>query len=360
MHQSEEAKVYKNVVLDSRWKILGQIGGGNFGLVFLAEDNVTKQHAAIKILKIEHAADHAVVREFLDEARFLQMLTRCTNVVESLGSGEYVHILTAANGMSVPLSAHYIAMEAAEGSLTRLLLDDTDVFTWPERLGVLRDVVLGIQQMHRHSVVNRDLKADNVLVFSAPKSSIVAKVADMGRAKSISEPRRATVTQYELPRGDWAFAAPEHIWCTGADEPVLLRATDLYHIGSVLFELAMGTGLTAEVIPAPVTIARKALTETREMRLKRYETIAPDLRIRFELAYENFAQRAPVLIRAEMTGMLRQLTDVQPMQRFRRVHGRPDCSESLDWLVRKIDVMILRLRAAETEARRHARKKAAV
>ncbi|KRC39992.1 protein kinase family protein [Oerskovia sp. Root22] len=356
--ENQEASAYVGVVLDSRWKIIEPLASGHFGIVYLAHDADTNEPAVIKILKVKHSGEPEHVQDFLDEARFLTVLAKCDNVVEMFGSGRYPHVMTStAGGFSAPVNAHYIAMEAADCSLTDLLVENTEVFTWPERLGILRDVVQGVQQMHQRSIVNRDLKAENVLVFSAPHNELVAKVSDMGRAKSTREARRSTIERYAIPRGDWRFAAPEHIWCVGSDDPLLLRATDLYHTGSVLFELVTGLGLTSVVLPTSAQIAASTWQLQPDQRTAQYELVMPDLRNRFELVYEQFAENVPRTIRTPLTALLRQLTDVDPMRRFRRVRGRPDCSDSLSWLINRIDVIALQLRRAEIEAKRRERKK---
>lgn len=358
--EQHEAKTYEGVVLDSRWKIVEALTSGYFAIVYLAYDAVTDEPAAIKILKIQRAGSPQFVSEFLDEARFLQLLSKCSNVVEIIGSGQYPHVMTSAAGLQSPIDAHYIVMEAAECCLADLLVDPPGVFTWRERLGVLRDVVQGVHQMHRRSIVNRDLKADNVLVFSAPHNAMIAKISDMGRAKNLGDSRRSPLWTYAQGRGALAFSAPEHVWCTGTDDPRLLRATDLYHIGSVLYELVTGMGLTSVVLPNSEEIAINMRQLPIEVRTEHYKLVEPDLRNHFELAYEQFAENVPRTIRTPLTNLLRQLTDVDPEQRFRRVYGRPDCSESLDWLINRIDVITAQLRRAEIEARRLERKKMTV
>jgi hypothetical protein len=83
---------------------------------------------------------------------------------------------------------------------------------------------------------------------------------------------------------------------------------------------------------------------TPDQRARDFTSQIPDLRDRYELAYEIFRGELPREISTEATALLRQLTDPDPTSRelavvFQRLPRRWD----LQWLLRKIDILTKRL-----------------
>jgi serine/threonine protein kinase len=229
---------------------------------------------------------------------------------------------------------------------------DYDGFSWLERLQVFRDAVKGTHQMHLRNVVYRDLKSENVLVFSRGHSGLQAKVADLGRARITTEPPRYLADDYLAGRGDLRFAAPELLWLQGATTEAAWRAVDLYHLGSLLFEIVTGVGITSAVLPDSQTIIRHANSMDPASRTIAYTTAMPDLRDRYAFAYEMFASEVPPAICAQAVWLLRKLTALDREQRFPSIQGKPQKGVGLEWLMRRVDILTLTLRNAQRQARR--------
>ncbi|HEY5937456.1 MAG TPA: protein kinase, partial [Kofleriaceae bacterium] len=87
-----------------RYRILGTLGEGGMGTVFLGEHTLIKRRVAIKILHRELATDSAVIERFMNEARAAGTLGH-PNIVESTDMG-FTH-------EHIP----YIAFEYLEGTL---------------------------------------------------------------------------------------------------------------------------------------------------------------------------------------------------------------------------------------------------
>lgn len=358
---ADESAMFVGKTLADRWHVVEELGRGGFGMVFGARDLRSGRHVAVKILRLTAGTDGKL--EFADEARFLRHLQGCERIIDLLDSGEEMQILTASTSqgaVELPLQFPFIVLELADGCLTDLLLLDTTVFEWVERLAVFRDAVKGIHQMHIHQVVNRDLKSENMLVFSHGSSSVRGKVADLGRARLLSEPARFQTDDYVSGRGDLRFAAPELLWLQGHDTEIGWRAVDLYHLGSLLHELGTGTGLTSMVLPDVRSHLNAVARISPAERAAAYAAAIPDLADALASAIELCVAAAPSSIKGLLRGLLLQLTHPIALRRFPRTEGRPNTGASLEWLIRRVDVMSLTLRNAERQTRQLARKGVAV
>ncbi len=100
-----------------------------------------------------------------------------------------------------------------------------------ERLMIVRDVALALADAHRHLIVHRDIKPNNILV---ERTSGHPMLLDFGIAKLIGEDGIELTAQRIGPMTP-AFAAPEQF----LGQPVSV-ATDVYQLGVLLFRLLAG------------------------------------------------------------------------------------------------------------------------
>lgn len=344
-----ESDLYLGAVLNGRWRVDGAKAAGGFSVVLHGTDLDSGSPIAVKILKIGSGAD--AEEEMRGEIRFLRRLQTCDRVVDIRGDGKHPLIVSAGPGGSVqlPIEVTFLVLELADACLTDLLVV-LDHVSWRERLQIFRDVVKGIHQMHLKRIASRDLKSENVLLFS-PNLKAVAKVADLGRARCTAEPPRFRAEEYLVGRGDLRFAPPELLWWQGTDDPGCWRAVDLYHLGSVLFELAVGHCLTSTVLPDALSILNSMASTPASIRKTGYDSRIADLRARMEFAWELFDAEVPGSIRPQASTLLRQLTDPDPSRRVHRIRGRAlPLDRGLEWLIRRADILRLTLAKADAQA----------
>ncbi|WP_179266382.1 serine/threonine protein kinase [Asanoa hainanensis] len=309
-------------------------GGGNFGLVFEALDTRNRQSVAVKVLSPTASSDG--VQEFADEGRLLKKLSRSSGVVDLINSGTESMVLPHVN-LEIPIQFH--VMELAAGALSELLQDESrrNSLSWIERIGLWRGAIKGIHQMHLARCVHRDLKSSNLLLFVHPFNRTVCKVADLGRARDLSEPARLSVQQYAIGRGDLRFAAPESIYLQNSGDAVAFRLEDLYGLGSILYELATGQGITSVALgfgPKLLEMSMKDFAAGQRRDLS-------GLRSEFNRALTVFEAEMPKVIRERATSLVRQLCNPVPEQRRPTFLGRPRAVDSdLTWLMRQADIMI--------------------
>ena len=133
-----------------------------------------------------------------------------------------------------------------------------------------------------------------------------------------------------MGRGDFRFAPPECLFAqAGADRKGCKRA-DLYGLGSLLFELVTGQGITSLALGFGPALVRQALNHALAGR----GIDLSSLRGKYADAYLLFEQEVPKGIRAPATALIKQLCDPVPDERIpkSRFGYRPVAENDLEWL----------------------------
>ncbi|WP_049796099.1 protein kinase [Frankia sp. EAN1pec] len=191
------------------------IGTGGFGLVFAARHVRLERPAAIKILVPEMAdseSELGVGREvFAAEARLLARLT-------------HPHIVRVFDYVE-RRDLCMIVMELCAGGTLRARASRGLAMAEVVAFGLA--MATALDAAHRSQVIHRDIKPDNVLFTS----DHTLKITDFGIAKIVE----TTTGRGNTIVGTPVYMAPEQF--TGAP---LRPATDLYALGTVLYELLSG------------------------------------------------------------------------------------------------------------------------
>ncbi len=201
------AEVTKGSVVDGRYTVLERIGSGGMADVWLADDSHLQRRVALKVLHARFAQDKEFVERFRREAEAAAGLQH-PNVVAVFDRGEID-------------GTYYIAMQYLEGRTLKQVIDAG--LTPEQAAGLIRQVLEGARFAHRHGVVHRDLKPQNVIVDAEGK----ATVTDFGIARAgVSE-----ITQAGSVMGTPHYLSPEQ-----AQGFEVTAVSDLYSIGVMLYE----------------------------------------------------------------------------------------------------------------------------
>ncbi len=198
-------------MLDARYRLLRRIGSGGMADVWLAEDTHLQRQVALKVLHRRFAQDREFVERFRREAEAAAGLQH-PNIVAVYDRGDVD-------------GTYYIAMQLLEGHSLKELID---AGLSPEQaVGLVRQVLEAAGFAHRHGVVHRDLKPQNVIVDAEGK----ATVTDFGIARAGA----SEITQTGSVMGTPHYLSPEQ-----AQGMEVTAVSDLYSIGVILYEALAG------------------------------------------------------------------------------------------------------------------------
>lgn len=203
------------------------LGQGGSGSVWRARrsDGRVDAVAAVKLLHLS-LLGHAAAERFRREGAILARLTH-PNIARLMDAGV------------TPAGQPYLVLELVEG---RPIDEQCDAlgFDVDTRLRLFVDVLGAVAHAHRHLVVHRDIKPQNVLLTTDGQ----VRLLDFGIAKLVDDDAlhaEATALTHEAGRVlTPAYAAPEQF--SGAP---ISTATDIYALGVLLYRLLVGRHPTA-------------------------------------------------------------------------------------------------------------------
>ena len=211
----------------SFYEILGPLGVGGMGEVYLARDTRLDREVAIKVLPEELADDVDRLRRFEREAKSLASLNH-SNVAQVFGIDQVESVC-------------FIAMELVDGEdlSERVARGKLPV---DEAIDIARQIAEGLEVAHEAGIIHRDLKPANIRI--TPEG--IVKILDFGLAKptgpstlragsASAEPDSLLVTEDGLILGTPTYMSPEQARGKPVD-----RRTDIWAFGCLLFECLVG------------------------------------------------------------------------------------------------------------------------
>ena len=201
--------------------------------VYRAHDRRLDRTVALKLMHVHLADSPDFVSRFRREARAAARLSN-PGVVAVYDQGSL-------DGVA------YLVMEYVEGPTLRDLIA-AGPLSVKEALGLVAQLLRPLGAAHRAGLVHRDIKPENVLL---PSDGSVAKVADFGLARAVTEVTQTTTGNV---LGTVAYLAPELI--TSGDST---SRADVFSAGVVLYELL--TGQQPFTADSPIQIAFRNVHE---------------------------------------------------------------------------------------------------
>ena len=170
--------------LVGRYVVLGVIGAGGMGIVYLAYDPELDRRVALKVLRPEFSHLDTVGPSLLQEAKSMARLQDpnvCT--VYEVGTAKKL----------VFIAMEYIDGETLSGWL------ESKPRTWKEVVEVMIQAGRGLDAAHRNGIVHRDFKPDNIMIDQSGR----VRVMDFGVSETaVRKPGTRQTPDEDAPRRD--------------------------------------------------------------------------------------------------------------------------------------------------------------
>src|SRR5919112_4220489 len=207
-------------LIDRRYFVIGLLGRGGMGEVYLTRDEVLGRDVALKILKKEYASQEEFRKRMGREAESAASLCN-PNIVRVIDSGE------SEDGLP------YIAMEHMKGGTLAQKIRREGVLEWREAARIATQVALALAEAHPGGVVHPDIKPHNVFLTGDPLTAAGSvKVGDFGIARAAAA---SVLTETSKLLGTVRYLSPEQ----AKGEPAGPES-DLYSLGITLYQMLCG------------------------------------------------------------------------------------------------------------------------
>jgi serine/threonine-protein kinase len=211
-------------VIHDRFRVMGVLGEGGMGRVYLAEQQMgtASRNVALKVLHAAHSRDATLRKRFYRECEVVIHLSH-PNTIQFYDFGE------------LPDGRLFIVMEYIEGhSLAELLREGPLNMARVERL--VAQIAGSLHEAHESGVVHRDLKPDNILLTVRGGEADFVKVCDFGIAKRDDGGVDASqLTLQGTVIGTPQYMSPEQLTGGTVD-----ARSDVYSLGLIAYEMLAG------------------------------------------------------------------------------------------------------------------------
>ncbi|KAL6497798.1 Mitogen-activated protein kinase kinase kinase npk1 [Orobanche hederae] len=219
--REEEVKNKKEVSLPApiRWRKGELIGCGAFGRVHMGMNLDSGELLAVKEVAIAANNSSKKTQEFIGE------LEREVNLLKNLSHPNIVRYL----GTAREEDSLNILLEFVPGGSISSLLGKFGSFPESVIRMYTKQLLLGLEYLHKNKIMHRDIKGANILVDN--KGCI--KLADFGASKKVEA--LATITGAKSMKGTPYWMAPEVIVQSGHS-----YSADIWSVGCTVIEMATG------------------------------------------------------------------------------------------------------------------------
>ncbi len=198
-----------------------KIAEGGCAEIYEAEDLVTKEHVAIKILHVRNYQNPVERRRLLNEGALGMRLRHEEYLIKVIKVGQVEEI-------------PYLVMELASGKTLREILVERGQLTDGEVLRMALAMAHALRYLHSNGVYHKDVKPDNIMVSGTHSIKLLDLGFSESRFSSFLTKLFVGVSNKPL-EGSPAYLAPELIHTRLASP-----ATDIYALGCTLYECAAG------------------------------------------------------------------------------------------------------------------------
>eukprot|EP01028_Stygiella_incarcerata_P006944 TRINITY_DN2833_c0_g1_i1.p1 TRINITY_DN2833_c0_g1~~TRINITY_DN2833_c0_g1_i1.p1 ORF type:complete len:1467 (-),score=347.38 TRINITY_DN2833_c0_g1_i1:173-4573(-) len=200
-----------------KWRLGEFLGRGAYGSVYLGMNSETGELIAVKRVAVSEKDEKSEQLKALEREIGLMKKLQHPNIVRYLGTETRDGFLN-------------IFMEYVPGGSISYLLEKFGGFEESVVRVYLRQILSGLQYLHDHDIVHRDIKGANILVDD--KGNI--KLADFGASKNLNEILQPNLGLSSIC-GTPYWMSPEMIRQLGHD-----KKADIWSVGATAYEMFAG------------------------------------------------------------------------------------------------------------------------
>ena len=225
MNAYPNLKPSRLTVRRSHYRLLGLVGRGQYGKVFLGVHRATGALFALKELD----QDRFPTNQFLRELRFLVTLQH-PNIVTCWACDYW-------------MNHRYLVTDYCAGGTLRQLMESRASLSLGQTeysphhlltaLSLIEGILSGLAHAHDQNIIHCDIKPENILLDIRSKT-LVPRIADFGIARLVQDLTQSPKTFGTGMSGSPAYMAPERFYGQHS------VSADLYATGVLMYELIMG------------------------------------------------------------------------------------------------------------------------
>jgi serine/threonine protein kinase len=220
-----------------QYKLLGLLGVGGMGAVYLAEHVRMRRRVAIKVLPARLVKDKANLERFHREAQAIASLDH-PNIIQAYSVDNEGDL-------------HYLVMQYVEGRDLEQIVNQCGPLDPIRAARFIRQAADGLAHAHARGLIHRDVKPSNLLVDSAPDrdkklsgvgldakkgASETVRILDLGLACAVTSEESAGGPDGEPVVGTTDYLAPEQ--ALGSRD--IDGRADIYSLGCTFYFLLTG------------------------------------------------------------------------------------------------------------------------
>ncbi|MEM7583300.1 MAG: protein kinase [Acidobacteriota bacterium] len=201
-----------------RYEILGELGKGAMGVVYLGRDPLIGRQLALKTFRLGYSAGDKELEQF--RVRFLRE-------AQSAGILTHPNIVTIHDVAVDPNGDCFIAMEYVQGTDLKIVMQRQERLDPKFTIEIVAQIADGLSYAHSKGVVHRDIKPANIILTKEKQ----AKITDFG----IARVETSNLTMEGQLLGTPNYMSPEQIQGKEVD-----HRADIFSLGVMLYEMVTG------------------------------------------------------------------------------------------------------------------------
>lgn len=224
----------------SEFSIIDKVGQGGFGCVFKVKNKLDNKIYAIKIINVNSENKDLVLREVknlsnLENDNIIRYYGCWLENVELNDTNKYLEYGEEFSSSYSDISdidyTNYLFIQMEYATFN--LKDIQSNLTYCQKKDYFKQIVLGLNEIHKKNIIHRDLKPSNILIVNKK-----IKIGDFGLSRDLNEKKNLPIPLNNLTgdltgeMGTNLYSSPEQLGGEKYD-----YKTDIYSLGIIMFEL---------------------------------------------------------------------------------------------------------------------------